>query len=68
MRLHGLLGEMSFDVDRIKWRFTTGLVERGAKLKGDAVFNKRLQETPPGKVEAMRKKDCGYDGRRRHHR
>src|SRR5258706_5002708 len=54
MRLHSLLGEMSFDVDRING-VHNGLVERGAKLKGDAVFSKRLQELA-GKVEAMRKK------------
>src|SRR5260221_495760 len=54
MRLHRLLGEMSFDVDRING-VHNGLVERGAKLKGDALFSKRLQELA-GKVEAMRKK------------
>src|SRR6202165_1907040 len=54
MRLHRLLGEMSFDVDRING-VHNGLMERGAKLKGDAAFSKRLQELA-GKVEAMRKK------------
>src|SRR5260370_656586 len=54
MRLHRLLGEMSFDVDRING-LHNALAERGAKLKGDAVFSKRLQELA-GKVEAMRKK------------
>ena len=54
MRLHRLLGEMSFDVDRING-VHDALVERGAKLKGDAAFSKRLQELA-GKVEAMRKK------------
>jgi len=54
MRLHRLLGEMSFDVDRING-VHNALAERGAKLKGDAVFSKRLQELA-GKVEAMRKK------------
>src|SRR5207253_6627719 len=54
MRLHRLLGEMSFDVDRING-VHNALVERGAKLKGDATFGKRLQELA-GKVEAMRKK------------
>src|SRR5881397_102138 len=54
MRLHRLLGEMSFDVDRING-VHSALVERGAKVKGDAVFSKRLQELA-GKVEAMRKK------------
>src|SRR5207244_12764254 len=48
------LGEMSFDVDRING-VHNALVERGAKLKGDATFGKRLQELA-GKVEAMRKK------------
>src|SRR5881398_1411482 len=37
MRLHRLLGEMSFDVDRING-VHNALVERGAKLKGDATF------------------------------
>jgi len=54
MRLHRLLGEMSFDVDRING-VHNALMERGAKVKGDAVFSKRLQELD-GKVEAMRKK------------
>src|SRR5438046_908725 len=54
MRLHRLLGEMSFDVDRING-VHNALVERGAKLKGDAAFSKRLQDFA-GKVEAMRKK------------
>jgi hypothetical protein len=54
MRLHRLLGEMSFDVDRING-VHAALLERGAKVKGDAAFSKRLQELA-GKVEAMRKK------------
>src|SRR6266850_1615814 len=54
MRLHRLLGEVSFDVDRING-VGNALIERGAKLKGDAAFSKRLQELA-GKVEAMRKK------------
>jgi hypothetical protein len=54
MRLHRLLGEMSFDVDRING-VHDALMERGAKLKGDAAFSKRMQELA-GKVEAMRKK------------
>jgi hypothetical protein len=54
MRLHRLLGEMSFDVDRING-VHDALVERGAKLKGDTAFSKRMQELA-GKVEAMRKK------------
>src|SRR6058998_3851477 len=54
MRLHRLLGEMSFDVDRING-VHNALAERGAKLKSDGAFSKRLQELA-GKVEAMRKK------------
>jgi photosystem II stability/assembly factor-like uncharacterized protein len=54
MSLHRLLGEMSFDVDRING-VHDALVERGKKLKGDAIFGKRLQELA-GKVEGMRKK------------
>ena len=54
MRLHRLLGEMSFDVDRING-VHDALMERDAKLKGDAAFSKRIQELA-GKVEALRKK------------
>src|SRR5260221_12383623 len=54
MRLHHLLGEMSFDVDRING-VHNALMERGARVKGDATFSKRLQDSA-GKVEAMRKK------------
>src|SRR5258707_2004573 len=54
MRLHRLLGEMSFDVDRING-VHDALVERVAKLKGDAAFSKRIQELA-GKVETLRKK------------
>src|SRR5260221_12659403 len=54
MRLHHLLGEMSFDVDRING-VHDALMQRGAKVKGDAAFSKRLQDLA-GKVEAMRKK------------
>jgi hypothetical protein len=54
MRLHRLLGEMSFDVDRING-VHDALMERGARLKGDAALGKKLQELA-GKVEAMRKK------------
>src|SRR5947207_15933410 len=54
MRAYRLLGEMSFQVDRING-VHDALMERGAKLKGDATFGKRLQELA-GKVEAMRKK------------
>jgi len=54
MRLHSLLGEMSFDVDRING-VHDALMERGAKSKGDAALSKHLQDLA-GKVEAMRKK------------
>jgi hypothetical protein len=54
MRLHHLLGEMSFDVDRING-VHGALIERAAKLKGDDIFGKQLRELG-GKVEAMRKK------------
>ena len=54
MKLHRLLGEMSFDADRIN-SVHDALMERSAKLKGDAAFVKRLQELA-GKVEEMRKK------------
>ena len=54
MRLHRLLGEMIFDVDRING-VHDALVERVAKLKGDAAFSKRIQELA-GKVETLRKK------------
>jgi hypothetical protein len=54
MRAYRLLGEMSFDVDRIN-SVHDALTNRGAKLKGDPAFRKRLEELA-GKVEAMRKK------------
>jgi photosystem II stability/assembly factor-like uncharacterized protein len=54
MRLRRLLGDMSFDVDRINGVHDT-LLERGARVKGDAALGKRLQELAE-KVEAMRKK------------
>jgi len=54
MRAYRLLGEMSFQVDRING-VHSALMERGTKLKGDPAFGKRLQELA-GKVEAMRKK------------
>jgi hypothetical protein len=53
-RLHHLLGEMSFDVDRING-VHDALMGRAAKLKGDDIFGKRLRDLA-GKVEAMRKK------------
>ena len=54
MRAYRLLGEMSFQVDRING-VHDALMERGTKLKGDPAFGKRLQELA-GKVETMRKK------------
>ena len=54
MRAYRLLGEMSFQVDRING-VHDALMERGTKLKGDPTFSKRLQELA-GKVEAMRKR------------
>jgi hypothetical protein len=53
-RLYNLLGDMSFDVDRIN-SVRDALAERGAKLKGDAPFAKRLQELTQ-KVDELRKK------------
>ncbi|HEY2544881.1 MAG TPA: hypothetical protein VGI46_02345 [Candidatus Acidoferrum sp.] len=54
MRLHALLGEMTFDVDRING-VHDALLEREGKLKGDAALGKRLEEAA-SKVEEMRKK------------
>ncbi len=54
MRAYRLLGEMSFQVDRING-VHDALMERGTKLKGDPAFGKTLQELA-GKVETMRKK------------
>jgi hypothetical protein len=54
MRVYRLLGDMSFDVDKING-VHDALTERGAKVKADAVFSKRLQELAD-RVEAMRKK------------
>jgi len=54
MRLHRLLGDMSFDVDRING-VHAALLEREAKVKGDAALGKRLQELAE-KVETIRKK------------
>lgn len=53
-RLYNLLGDMSFDVDRIN-SVRDALAERSAKLKGDAAFAKRLQELTQ-KVDELRKK------------
>jgi photosystem II stability/assembly factor-like uncharacterized protein len=54
MSLHHLLGDMSFDVDRING-VRDELMDRSAKLKNDAALAKRLQELA-GQLEAMRKK------------
>jgi photosystem II stability/assembly factor-like uncharacterized protein len=54
MRVHHLLGDMSFDVDRING-VHRALLEGGAKTKGDTALTKHLQELAD-KVEAMRKK------------
>ncbi len=54
MRLHALLGDMTFDVDRINGVHDS-LLERGAAVKGDPALGKRLEELAE-KVEAMRKK------------
>jgi hypothetical protein len=54
MKLRHLLGEMSFDVDRING-VHDALMERVTKLKSDAALSKRFRELA-GKVEAMRKK------------
>jgi photosystem II stability/assembly factor-like uncharacterized protein len=54
MKLHRLLADMSFDVDRING-VHDALLERVARLKGDAAFGRRLQELA-AKVEELRKK------------
>jgi photosystem II stability/assembly factor-like uncharacterized protein len=54
MRVHRLLGDMSFDVDRING-VHAALLERSAKAKSDVALAKHLQELAE-KVEAMRKK------------
>src|SRR6266481_4808430 len=54
MRVYNLLGDMSFQVDRING-VHDALLGGAAKLKGDAVLSKRLQDLAE-KVEAMRKK------------
>ncbi len=54
MRVYNLLGDMSFDVERING-VHDALMNRAAKLKGDALFGKRLQELAQ-KTEEMRKK------------
>ena len=54
MRLYHLLGDMSFDVERING-VRDAVAERGAKAKGDAAFAKRLQELSQ-KLDELRKK------------
>jgi len=54
MRVYNLLGDMSFDVERING-LHDALMDRATKLKGDAIFGKRLQELAQ-KTEEMRKK------------
>ncbi|HZC66316.1 MAG TPA: sialidase, partial [Candidatus Dormibacteraeota bacterium] len=54
MRVYNLLGDMSFDVDRING-VSDALAERSAKLKGDAAFGKRVQELSQ-KADDLRKK------------
>jgi photosystem II stability/assembly factor-like uncharacterized protein len=54
MRVYNLLGDMSFDVDRING-LHDALLDRAAKLKGDAALGKNLQELAQ-KVEELRKK------------
>ena len=54
MRLVQLLGDMSFDVDRING-VHDAMLERSTKVKGDAAFATRLKDLA-GTVEAMRKK------------
>src|SRR6266403_1720028 len=54
MRVYNLLGDMSFQVDRING-VHDALLGGAAKLKGGAVLGKRLQDLAE-KVEAMRKK------------
>jgi photosystem II stability/assembly factor-like uncharacterized protein len=54
MRVYRLLGDMSFDVDRING-VHAALLERSTKAKGDVVLAKHLQELAD-KVEGMRKK------------
>jgi hypothetical protein len=54
MRVYNLLGDMSFDVDRIN-SVHDGLLARAADLKGDPALAKRLDDTAQ-KVEALRGK------------
>jgi photosystem II stability/assembly factor-like uncharacterized protein len=54
MRAYNLLGDMSFDVDRING-VRDALMDRAGKLKGDEAFGKRLQNLAQ-KADEMRKK------------
>jgi hypothetical protein len=54
MRVYNLLGDMSFDVDRING-FRDALADRSGKVKGDAAFAKSLQDLSQ-KVDGLRKK------------
>jgi hypothetical protein len=54
MRVYNLLGDMSFDVDRIN-SVHDALVARAAALKGDPAFAKRLNDEAQ-KVEELRRK------------
>jgi photosystem II stability/assembly factor-like uncharacterized protein len=54
MRVYNLLGDMSFDVDRINGVHDE-LLDRAAHLKGDAAFAKRLNDTAQ-KIEEIRRK------------
>jgi hypothetical protein len=54
MNLYNLLGDMSFDVDRINGVHDS-LLDRSAKIKSDAASVKRMQDLAD-KVEVLRKK------------
>jgi len=54
MRVYNLLGDMSFDVDRING-VRDALAERSSKVKNDAAFAKQLQDISL-RVDELRKK------------
>src|SRR5215467_7810955 len=54
MRVYNLLGDMSFDVDRING-VRDALLDRSGKVKGDAALAKRLQNLSQ-KVDELRRK------------
>ena len=54
MRVYNLLGDMSFDVDRING-VRDALADRSGRVKGDAAFAKRLQDLSQ-KVDDLRRK------------